>query len=325
VDKSYSRRLALNSAIFKNLYWVLPVDDVGHENYIPVGRGVKSSPLCGKWIGIAVCKNVEGHEGLSLNGEDATGKVVARHKHLWCHRSLCPVCFIRGWSVRGARSVENRLEEGVRLGFGKIEHIVVSINPKDYGLDEKDFRVMARSALVVRGVYGGCMIFHGYSMNKMRTALVWQPHYHALGFVLGGFDRCRNCVHMRGDCASCDGFKGREVREYANDKIIVKVLADRETVFGTAFYQLNHSTVRIGVKRFHTNTWFGVCGNRKYATPPKFKSVDKCPVCDEEMVRSVYVGKRHLVKDVSHSDYEAVSLFNEFGENGEPNFIDYIR
>jgi len=66
MDKSYSRRLALNSAISKNVYHRLPVDDVGHENYVPVGRGVQSSPVCGKWLGISRCKNIEGHEGLLL-------------------------------------------------------------------------------------------------------------------------------------------------------------------------------------------------------------------------------------------------------------------
>jgi len=150
-----------------------------------------------------------------------------------------------------------------------------------------------------------------------------------LGFIEGGFDRCRGCVHVRGDCASCDGFKGREVREFRKDRVLVKVLAEREksyydgkpNIFGTAFYQLHHATVRIGIGRFHSFTWFGICGNRKFATP-KVKSVDKCPVCEEEMVRSHYVGKRRIIKDIGHSDYKPILLFDEFDEFGEPNFID---
>ena len=330
VDKSYSRRLQLNSAIFKNPYWVLPVDDIGHADYVPVGRGVKSSPLCGKHVGVSVCKNVEGHKGLFLGTDDATGKVVSRHRHMWCHRSLCPTCFIRGWSVRGARSIESRLEEGVKRGLGKVEHVMVSVAVADRNLSEYSMRKKCRDVLFDRGVVGGCMIFHGYRVDKERGVLVWSPHYHVLGFILGGFDRCRECVHSREDCASCDGFKGREVRGYAKDKYLVKVFDEREksyygdkrNIFGTAFYQLNHATVRVGIKRFHAVTWFGVCSNRMYATP-KVVSEVTCPLCGDVMVRSVYVGKRHLVKDVGHPDYAPVELFNEFGENGEPNFIDY--
>ena len=102
MDKSYARRLALNSAISKNLYHRLPVDDVGHENYVPVGRGVPSSDSCGQWRSISLCRNIEGHEGAFLNGEDITGKFVVRNKHFWCKKSLCPRCFIRGWSMRRA-------------------------------------------------------------------------------------------------------------------------------------------------------------------------------------------------------------------------------
>ena len=329
MDKSYFRRLRLNSAIFKNPYWVLPVDDKGHENYVPVGRGIESSPLCGKHVGVSVCKNVEGHKGVSVNGVDCTDKVVVRHRHMWCHRSLCPVCFIRGWSVRGARSIEGRLNEGVKRGLGKVEHVMVSVAVADRSLSEYVMRKKCRDALFDRGVVGGCMIFHGYRVDKKRGALVFSPHYHALCFVLGGFDRCRNCVHVREDCASCDGFKGREVRGYAKDKYLVKVFDEREksyysdkrNIFGTAFYFLNHATIRVGIKRFHTVTWFGVCGNRKFKSK-ELKAEVSCPACGEEMVRAVYMGSRHIVKDVGHADYVPWFVDAEFGENGQPNYID---
>jgi len=329
MDKSYSRRLRLNSAIVENLYWVLPVDDKGHENFVPVGRGVPSSTLCGKHVGINTCDNMEGHEGVSIGGRDCTDMVVIRHRHMWCKRSLCPTCFIRGWSVRGAGSITSRLEEGVRRGFGKVEHVVVSPAVVDRKLSESVLRKKCRDALFDRGVLGGCMIFHGYRRDKKRDVLGFRPHYHALCFVLGGFDRCRDCVHLRGDCATCDGFKGKEVRGYAKDGILVKVLAEREksyvdgkpNVFGTAFYQLNHATVQIGIKRFHAVTWFGVCGNRKYASP-KVEVKVTCPACGDDMKRSVYVGSKPFVKDVGHPDYEAISLRPKFGLDGSPNFID---
>ena len=296
--RSLAERVRLNRQILKNPYWFLDVDDKGHEIFSPVGRGVKSSELCGKWVGIKGCKNFDEHE---------SGGMVVRLKHWWCHRAGCPVCFIRGWSVRGARSIEGRLEKGVYLGFGKIEHITVSVPPEDYGLSEKVLRKKCRDALRDRGVSGSCMIFHGYRIDKVRRILAWRPHYHALGFIKGGFDVCRDCVHERGDCASCDGFKGREVRGFAKDRYLVKVHDERKTVFGSAWYLLNHATVRVSAfSRFHTVTWFGVCANRKYSSV-MLESEDVCPQCGDDMKNYVYTGKCRIVKDIGDADY--VPLF----------------
>lgn len=325
MDKSLSRRLRLNRAILKNPYWFLPVEDKGHEDYMPVGRGVPSSPLCGKNVGFKVCKNIEGHKGLSVGGVDATGKVVVRLKHLWCHKPTCPKCFNRGWAVRGARNIETRLEEAVRRGLGsKVEHIVVSPHPDDFGLSEKVLRKKSRKALKVRGVVGGSLVFHGFRVDRERGVLVWSPHFHAFCFIEGdGFDRCRNCVHIREDCLNCSGFKGREVREYAKDRYLVKVLDERETVFGTAWYILNHATVRVGLKRSHCVTWFGVCAKRKYSSP-KVVSEDVCCVCGEEMVKCAYMGKRFIPRNIGHVDYKAVFVDDEFDENGEENYPEVV-
>ena len=331
-DKSFSRRLKLNRAIMFNKYWRLPVDDKGHENYQPVGRGVQSSLLCGKHVGFDVCRNKEGHEGEFLGAEDCTNKIIVHHKHLWCHKSSCSVCFARGWSVRGARNIVGRLNVAVERGLGVIEHVVVSPSIDDRDFPEYILRKKCRDVLFNRGVSGGCMVFHGYREDKERGVLAWSPHYHVLCFIEGGFDRCRECVHERGDCRFCYGFKGREVRGYAVDGYLVKVMGKREksyydgkdNIFGTAFYQLNHSTIRLGVKRFHVITWFGSCGNRKFSGE-KLMSEAKCPVCCEEMSRAVYVGSRRIVKNVGHVDYVPVFAFDEFDEDGEPNFIDVNR
>ena len=322
--RSLAQRVRMNRAILTNKYWSLPVDNKGHEDFMPVGRGVRSSPLCGKHLSFMVCKNKEGHEGVSVGGEDATGKVVVRHKHMWCHKSTCPVCFIRGWSVRGAQKIAGRVEKGVERGFGKIEHISVSVPPEEYHLSEKALRKKARSALKVRGVVGGCMIFHGFRIDRKRGVLVWSPHYHTLGFIKGGFDRCRKCVHVREDCASCDGFKGREVREYKKDRYLVKVLDERKTVFGTAWYQLNHATVRVSAfSRFHVVTWFGCCGNRKYSSA-KIESEDVCPACGNEMVKCAYMGKQVIARDIGDPNYRAVFVDDEFDENGEAKYPEMV-
>lgn len=109
-NNSFRERLRLNKGIVKNRYWVLPVDDVGHENYVPVGRGLKRSEHCGQWMSFSVCRNKEGHKGVFVNGVDVTGKVVVRHNHMFCTDPHCVVCFINGWSMRGARNINSRIE-----------------------------------------------------------------------------------------------------------------------------------------------------------------------------------------------------------------------
>jgi hypothetical protein len=322
-NRSFAERLRLNHAILKNKYWYLPVDDKGHENYSPVGRGVRSSEFCGRWVGFLVCKNVEAHKGVLVGTMDCTDKVVVRHQHLWCHKSSCPVCFNRGWAVREAHSMQGRLDEGVKRGFGKVEHFTVSFPDQDKCLPESVLREKARMASLVRGILGAGLIFHGYREAHNCHALEWHPHFHGLGYIRGGFDVCRGCDHERGDCASCSGFKGREVREYAKDKCLVKVFAERETIYGTAWYQLNHATIRLGVKRFQVVTWFGVVSYRMFKSD-KVKSENSCPACHDDMGRAVHVGKRHIVKDIGSPEYVPMFVDDEFDASGLPNYIDVV-
>ena len=86
---------------------------------------------------------------------------------------------------------------------------------------------------------GGCLIFHGFRYNNVRL-WYWSPHFHVLGVIKGGC-KCRSCNHELGDCRSCSGFNGREMRGFEKDGYIVKVMGARKTIFGTAWYQLNHA------------------------------------------------------------------------------------
>jgi len=320
LNRSFAERLRLNHAILKNQYWVLPVDNKGHENYQPVGRGVKSSDFCGRWVSFSVCKNVEGHKGISLGGTDCTGKVVVRHNHMWCAKSSCPVCFIRGWSTREARSIAGRFIEADKRGFGKVEHIMVSVPVVDRDLPESVLRVKCRKALFDRGVVGGCMIFHGFRMHRSRGVLAWGAHYHVLGYIEGGYDRCRGCKKF---CIGCSGFEGRTRRFFEEDGCIVRVLGERKTVVGTAWYQLNHATIRVGIKRFQSVTWFGSVSYCKFKSE-RVKTESLCPVCDGEMDRCAYVGKRYIVKDIGSADYVSLFVDDEFGEDGVPNYPDVV-
>jgi hypothetical protein len=326
MSSSLERRVALNRQILDNPYWCWAVEDKGHENFMPVGRGLRTSEFCGRWRNFLVCDNVDVHKGVVVNGLDFSGKLAVAHEHMWCHKPSCPVCFIRGYAVREAQAMSARLDVAVERGFGVVEHLTVSPPKRDHCLPESTLRANCRMALLTRGVIGGSMIFHGFRMDRLRKKLVWSPHYHALVFIRGGFDVCRECDHLRGDCASCPSFKGREVREYAKDGYLVKCLEKRKTVVGTAFYQLNHATIRVGLKRFHTVTHFGVCGNSKLKGR-KFVSVHVCPVCAKagvksEMVKKPYVGKVFISRDIGDSRYMKLFPFDEFDVSGSPNFLD---
>jgi rRNA maturation endonuclease Nob1 len=73
-------------------------------------------------------------------------------------------------------------------------------------------------------------------------------------------------------------------------------MGKRKTIFGTAWYQLNHSTIRTNVKRPHACTWFGVCSYRKLKVKVE-KKKDLCPICGEELIKLHYMGIRHIVKE----------------------------
>jgi hypothetical protein len=118
--------------------------------------------------------------------------------------------------------------------------------------------------------------------------------------------------------------QGRCYRVYRDNGYIVRVLDERKTVFGTAFYQLNHATLRLGVKRFHVVTWFGVCGYNNFKGEGLGVGVVPCPACGEEMVRSVHVGKRRIVKDLGDAGYRSVFADEEFDEEGKPNYVEVV-
>ncbi|MGA3191148.1 MAG: hypothetical protein ABSD73_01385 [Candidatus Bathyarchaeia archaeon] len=210
--------------------------------------------------------------------------------------------------------------EAERRGLGVAEHVTVSFPEADRHLPEVALRVKARKALLDRGVVGGCMIFHGFRINRILQRLVWSPHYHTLASVAGR-EKCRAC--KRACFKGCGGFVDRNYRCGEKDGILVKVHDKRKTLLGTAWYQLNHATIRVGVGRFHVVTWFGSMSYRKFKGV-RLESEDVCPACGEEMGTCAYVGKRHIVKDVGHPDYVPWFVDYEFDELGQPNYPDAV-
>lgn len=310
-------RLELNPRIVENPYWFLPVADDGHDEYVQAGRGPVSSDWCMKFKGRIACHVKEHHEGVVFKDVDFTGMNVVMSTYYHCFKVLCVKCFISGFSVREAQVIEGRIVKAVERGFGVPEHFVLSPPVYLRGLPFSTLFKLGELVLRDRWVTGAVLIPHGRRIGRKVRKLVWSPHIHGLGFIFDGFGRCRSCVHERGDCALCDGFKGRQVRGYVKDGWIVKVEPPRKSVFGTAHYLLNHCTVKVGLKRFHAVRWFGLLGNRNFkGNSVRAKAV--CPVCKvgghfSEMVSEAYWGSKPL----SDSGVNAVP---DLGDDGKPNF-----
>jgi len=252
-----------------------------------VGQGKVTNEKCGQFVGFRGCPNVDLHKLITLDGVNYSGKVYVRKVFHSCDKPSCPVCYKHGWAVREAGRIEARLREASKR-FGLIEHIVASVPPRDYGLSLKALRSQVDKALKKRGVHG-VKIFHGFRYS-VRKQWYWSPHFHVLGFVLGGY-KCRGCMK---DCAGCDGFEVRTRKHFQNDGYIVKVLPKRKTVGGTAWYQLNHASVKKNITRFHVATWFGVCSYRKLKFTAEYRK-RVCPICQHDLVKLMYVGRDRSV------------------------------
>jgi hypothetical protein len=187
----------------------------------------------------------------------------------------------------------------------------VSVPEADYGLALESLRKKVVDILAVRGVLGGCLIFHAFRYHGSDETFVgeapiwfWSPHFHCIGFVDGGYSRCRHCSKSTLDCLSCDGFEGRTRRCYNKEGgrqgagYIVKVKGERKSIHGTAWYQLHHASIRHNSVRFHVATWFGTCSYRRL----KLKKGDRinrdvCPICGSDLVRLKYVGAGNPLVD----------------------------
>jgi hypothetical protein len=259
------------------------------------GHGVVTNSSCGVFKRFVGCNRVELHDKVTLDGVKYRGKVFVKKVFFSCGKPSCPICSMFGWSVREAERIESRLAEASKL-FGLVEHIVCSVPVRDYGLKFECLRRKVVDVLSAHGVVGGVLIFHRDRYDRRREfGKRWfvSPHFHVLGFVLGGYGECRHCPKFksRGEftCAGCSGFEARARREFRKSGYIVKVLGERESVGGTAWYQLNHSSYRVGAKRSNVATWFGCCSYRKLKVTVEVRR-SVCPICQQDLERLRYIG-----------------------------------
>jgi hypothetical protein len=315
-----------------------PVVDFGrYGDYWLVGHGEVTNSECGVFKKFMGCLNAELHNAVRWYYPDLPKNAVfVKSVYHSCDNPLCPKCYKYGWAVREAGRIEARLKEASKR-FGLIEHIVVSVPDNDCAMSLEDLRKKCVKVLSVRGVIGGCLIFHAFryrnSLESRKRGLpigwFWSPHFHVLGFIGGeGYGKCRNCafnpekVHNWDRCKGCNGFEGLTRRCYekeggrAGSGYIVRVLGKRKTVGGTAWYQLNHASVRRGVnsKKSHVATWFGVCSYRKLKliNGEDVGIKHKCPICGNDLVRVRYLG---VFSEVSISRRgEIVSFYDDDGK-----------
>jgi len=279
-----------------------------------VGNGEVGSRYCGKFARFKGCLRVDLHNVVTLNGVNYSGKVFVRRVRFSCGKPSCPICYKSGWAIREAENIKHRLVESSKR-FGKVEHLVCSVPAKDYGLELGVLRRKVIKMLTRIGVVGGVLIFHAFRYNR-RKGWYWSPHFHVMGFILGGYSRCRHC--KGGNCYACDGFDGKTYNLYQENGYIVRVFDERITIFGTAWYQLNHSSYKAGVKRFHIATWFGNCSYRKLKVTPKIRK-EVCPICQHDLVEILYFGCKNLRLSNDQDTFE------DHIENGQIVFAEKVK
>jgi hypothetical protein len=276
-----------------------------YGNYQLVGHGEVTNAYCGKFASFWGCPQVELHTHKTLDGQDFKGKVFVHKVFNSCDKPSCPICF-KSWAVREAGKIERRLKEASKR-FGIVEHIVVSVPAKDYGMTDKGLHRKVIKMLFGLGVPGGAMIVHDFREDDFGH---WHfsRHFHVLGFIMGGYSRCRHCKGA--DCYNCNGFEGKCYKLYRENGYIVRVLGERKTIGGTAFYQLTHASIQKGVKRFHVATWFGSCSYRKLKVSAEYRE-RVCPVCGHDLERLRYFGGKDWFSGETGSEF-----FADFLEDG---------
>jgi hypothetical protein len=233
-----------------------------HGSWELVGHGKKTNDYCGTFLKFKICNRVELHAQSNLDGVSHAGKVFVHKIHRSCNSPRCPVCCFSGWAKREADKISQRIAEASKH-YGDAEHIIIPVPESDYGLAEfhnDKLRVKVKDVLFNRGVVGGCLIFHGFRYADYLESIEkdvlfgwrWSPHFHSIGFILGGYGKCRSCSKLGKvgvySCAGCNGFEARTRRFYEKDNYLVKIKGERKTIFGTAWYQLNHSAIKVSPK-----------------------------------------------------------------------------
>jgi len=294
------------------------------RNFQLVGNGEQTNEYCGRYIGLMGCLRTDLHKLTTLDGVSYEGKIDRRLVHHFCNKPSCPKCYKKGWAVRQAFKISARLKLASRK-LGLIEHLMISLPKKDYGLilcSLKSMRAKVNRLLKKSGVVGGCVILHGFRYND-QDLWYFSPHFHVVGFILGGYSRCRNCPTKWACKASCDGFDSRAWALYQDTGYVIKVFGRRKTIVGTLYYQLNHASILKNVERFHAYTYFGTVSYHKLKVTVELRK-SFCRICHSELVWIRYHGDKAIISDRNSPFYESKS-FEDFEEGGLPVYDEAPR
>ena len=314
-----------------------------------VGHGDVRSDFCGRFRRLNGCLGRDGsHDKVDVYGHDFRGKVALQKVFMRCYSPRCRVCFRKGWAKREAGMGEARLFEASKR-FGLVEHGTASVPLRDYDrlmrMDAKEFKAywrMVEGLLLARGIVGGVSLFHPARYNPLE-GWHWSPHFHFLGFVVPSYGRCRRCTthvcegrNREFERCKVNGFEAVTRRLNESDNFVVKIFgrrgkawntffmdgkkvvvpSDKDNVFGTLIYQLNHSGLIVDSKRASVVHWFGVCSYRKLkVTVERRKQL--CPICNAEFVQI-----RRLRLDVALPAGDGVHIVDMYGCDGEPLYVE---
>lgn len=291
-----------------------------------VGNGWdKTSDDCGKYKRMEGCLDTELHDVVTLDGKDYRGKAYLRLVHISCFNWRCHTCY-KSMAAREAHVVEARIKKYANLHGGIPEHLIVSAPKSYWGLNPKVLRRKAVKVGESCGVIAGCDIFHHARYANAEEARLkgvpfgWRLgfHFHIIGFLKGGY-RCRGCVKA---CSGCCGYEELWRKERERSGWVVKVAMDREgnvgehvSIFWTAYYQLEHSSIETDVERPHPLTWFGALSYRRlHVKVERVKHV--CPICGSDLVRVMYLGKESIVTERGALGYKGELFVDLYGPEG---------
>jgi hypothetical protein len=268
-------------------YDSFPVRGGFMSDWMIVGRDSPTNSFCGKHRSYLKCAETSLHD--SIGGRDFYHNRVTN-----CHLSRCHICWKYGWCVDRALAVESRFltaEKVLGLPISSVEHVSSSMPKELYDSSPQAMAEASFSALKRRHVLGGVSIIHPFRKDLKRRDLKKGFHFHNLCYIEGGY-KCRSCPNnSNGVCLdlSCDGFEAVTRRAYDNDGWIVNLarnesglVEERKSVFGTAWYQCEHSGFKVGVKNFQIVEWWGNVAKRKFSTVKRLDSC-KCGVCKSVM------------------------------------------
>jgi hypothetical protein len=222
---------------------------------------------CGSWR-YRGCLHVEDHlnEGLF---ESIAGKAYVEFYKRSCLRAECPVCYEK-WAGKEAGKIEHRLAS-VGRKMGLVIHVTVSPSIDAWVMSYEKLRAKAYFVAKKSGFRGGSCIFHPFREDD-NGFWYFSPHFHLIGY----------------------GWIQNTAEGFDSHGWIVKNIGVRESVSGTALYQLSHCGIH---PDFHSVTWFGKLAYNKLSVRQKEPEKHICPACKRELEQLTFLGRDEQIPD----------------------------